>query len=683
MKEKFLEIYNKFKIYSSKYIKPITTNSIFIWIISSFILTFLVEKISNPYTDTLYQSQPYASWCFIYNLAIIMVTTCFMFLFKRRVFFFTIISSIWIGLSIGNISMLKLRGTPLTGSDVKMVKSGISIIDQYLSKAQIYLLIVTIIVFALALILLFIKAPKKANIKYKRVIPTISLFLISFVLFGKIMHTSGVVSTNFWDMVSSYELYGFPYSFSNTVTNYGVSKPSWYSESNVDDIILAVNSDTIASTESISSEHLPYTDLSDENPNIIFVQLESFFDPTLVNELSFSTDPIPYFRQLSENYTSGLLDVAVIGGGTSNTEFEVLTGLSINFFGPGEYPYNTYLKDNTAESLAYYLKEQGYSTSAMHNHFGTFYGRNNAFANLGFDRFISREDMNITSYTPIGWPKDDILITEITDLITSTTEKDFVFTVSVQGHGSYPGSNWLEEVPIEISSNYFSEEDVSKWEYYCAQINEMDSFVNNLINAVDELGEDSVIVFYGDHLPSLGLTNENMSTKNIYQTPFLIWDNIGLEKDSLDLATYQLSAYLLDNLNIEGGVVSSLHQTLLNYDTDVYLQALQTIQYDILYGKKYSYYGSDLYKKTDIKYGFRPITINSIDFDGTSYIITGDNFTEWSGIYINDSKIESTFVDTNTIFIDESSLKDNDTVIVRQTDQSGNTLASSDKFTFN
>lgn len=102
------------------------------------------------------------------------------------------------------------------------------------------------------------------------------------------------------------------------------------------------------------------------------VQLESFFDPTLVKYLQFSQDPVPNFRKLKENFSSGYLTVPSVGAGTANTEFEVLTGMSLQFFGPGEYPYKTILKESTAESVNYDLKELGYSTHAIHNNKGTF-----------------------------------------------------------------------------------------------------------------------------------------------------------------------------------------------------------------------------------------------------------------------------------------------------------------------
>lgn len=73
-----------------------------------------------------------------------------------------------------------------------------------------------------------------------------------------------------------------------------------------------------------------------------------------------------------EQYPSGYLDVPIVGAGTVNTEFEVMTGMNLDDFGPGEYPFKTILKETTCESIAYNLKEYGYATHAIHDNTATF-----------------------------------------------------------------------------------------------------------------------------------------------------------------------------------------------------------------------------------------------------------------------------------------------------------------------
>ena len=57
------------------------------------------------------------------------------------------------------------------------------------------------------------------------------------------------------------------------------------------------------------------------------------------------SDP-EFHKNAHANYSSGYFKVPSVGAGTANTEFEVLTGMSMRFFGPGEYPYKTYVKEN-------------------------------------------------------------------------------------------------------------------------------------------------------------------------------------------------------------------------------------------------------------------------------------------------------------------------------------------------
>lgn len=56
--------------------------------------------------------------------------------------------------------------------------------------------------------------------------------------------------------------------------------------------------------------------------------------------------------------------VPSVGAGTANTEFEVLTGMNLRYFGPGEYPYKTYSKKHPTESAATALAALGYGTHA-------------------------------------------------------------------------------------------------------------------------------------------------------------------------------------------------------------------------------------------------------------------------------------------------------------------------------
>ena len=142
------------------------------------------------------------------------------------------------------------------------------------------------------------------------------------------------------------------------------------------------------------------TDEDEKHPNILFLRLESFVDPSLFNNIELSQDAVPNFRHLMKTCSSGNLTVPACGAGTANTEFEVMTGISVKFFGPGEYPFKSVLNERTGESIAFDLKSMGYGTHAIHNHRALFYNRNDVFANIGYDSFTSLEYMSGAAKTP-------------------------------------------------------------------------------------------------------------------------------------------------------------------------------------------------------------------------------------------------------------------------------------------
>ena len=260
--------------------------------------------------------------------------------------------------------------------------------------------------------------------------------------------------------------------------------------------------------------------------------------------------------------------------------------MNLRYFGPGEYPYKTYSKKHPTESAATALAALGYGTHALHDNTGNFYSRANVFNNMGFDTFTSKEFMNVLQTTENGWAKDEILTQHIMEAMDTSDQEDFVFTVSVQGHGNYPETQLIENPKIKVEG-IEDEALKNKWEYYVNQVYEMDQFVGDLIKAVEARKEPSVVVFYGDHLPTMGLKAEDLKSRYLYNTNYVIWDNVGLQKQDKNIPAYQLMSEILNRLDIHSGTVFNYHQQ--RKGTKNYLSDLELLQYDILYGKQYVY----------------------------------------------------------------------------------------------
>ena len=386
---------------------------------------------------------------------------------------------------------------------------------------------------------------------------------------------------------------------------------------------------------------LAQKDVDENYPNILFLQLESFIDPEGVNAIQLSQDAVPNFRRLKEEYSSGDLTVPACGAGTANVEFEVLTGLSVKFFGPGEYPYKSVLKDQPAESLAFDLKSMGFGTHAIHNHRAVFYNRNTVFGNIGFDTYTSVEYMNYVRRTPKDWAKDKVLIGCITDALASTETRDMIYTISVQGHGKYPAKETLKDPVIRVTDA--PTEDLKwRWEYYINQIYEMDQFIAELTETLSAWEEPVVLVMYGDHIPAIDLTENDLDSRNMYETEYIIWSNFDMEKKDEDLHTYQLTAHLMDKLGMEVGTTFTYQLNHRNSET--YLDDLKALGYDMLYGSYYIYGGENPFTPTDLQMGVKEIKANYVAKIAGKYYIMGENFTPYSKVTLHGKELKTNYM---------------------------------------
>lgn len=696
--------------------KEQSTRSFLKFLLAPLIINFIIELCSRRSLGDTFIYIFGSPLVFLYNSLIILSTLSIVLLFKRRTFFFTLISTVWIGFGITNGIILSNRVTPFTATDLTLADLGLGIISKYLSKTVTNLIACFLMAVVIGIVVLFFKGPKyKGKLNYKKNILVVSSVWAFLFLSTKVALGFNVIASYFGNIAFAYEDYGFPYCFSNTLLNTGIDKPKDYSEEKIASISNLITSNNTSNESSSNDILLASTEgglnnkIDTDKPNIVMVQLESFFDPTLVKYLQFSEDPVPNFRKLMENYSSGYLTVPSVGAGTANTEFEVLSGMSLQFFGPGEYPYKTILQESTAESINYDLKELGYSTHAIHNNKGTFYGRNFVFSQLGFDTFTSLEYMNVEEYNPKDWAKDFYLTDEILKSLNSTEGSDFVYTISVQAHGDYPKEKILENPKIEVSG-LPDEETTNAFTYYVNQLHEVDQFVGQLVEALSNRNEKTVLVLFGDHLPTLGFSDEDLVNNSIFQTEYVVWSNFDMPKNNQDLTAYQLTSSVLNSLDIDNGVLTKFHNQFKN--TSEYLDDLKLLQYDMLYGEKYIYGGINPFIASDLKMGTYDISITDVYEETTTteevetlanietsedpetieeidelegknnLVVKGDNFNKFSKIYINGKYTKTIFIDSNTLMVNDITLEPNSSIVVTQRTTGGGKLSSTNEFIY-
>ena len=196
-----------------------------------------------------------------------------------------------------------------------------------------------------------------------------------------------------------------------------------------------------------------------------------------------------------------------------------------------------------------------------------------------------------------------------------------------------------------------SEEEKWGYEYYANQVYEMDLFVKELTDTLENYDEDVILIMYGDHLPALDMTEDRMKNGSLYQTEYIIWDNFGMEKKDMDLYAYNITAEVLDRLDISAGMMTKYHQ---NYkDNKTYRSDLKALAYDMLYGEQYIYGGENPFEPTDLKMGVKDIKINEVVQIGEDYYIKGENFTEFSKISLDGDILKTVYLGPTILALKE------------------------------
>ena len=622
-------------------------NSIVILAIASIVVDFIVEALSrhNPVEAALFMVQnPLVTLC---NCMLIIAVLSLAMLFRRRAFALCMFALIWVALGITNCVILTNRMTPFNVKDLSNLKEGTQILRNYFSVTNLILIGAIVAILVVIVIVLFRKLPKlDRKVNYRNSI--IGIVLIVALSFGVLQGGMkvGVLDTFFGSLPLAYKENGTPYSFMITWVKTGIDKPRNYS----DEMIRGIFKDGEMGEDGIYTPGQDDDKTADQTPNIIYLQLESFIDPLQVKGFEYSKDPMPNYRELMSEYSSGYITVPAVGAGTANVEFEAITGISARFFGPGEYPHKSVLTEKTCESAAFDMKQLGYTSHAIHNHRGAFYNRNTVFSNLGFDTFTSLEYMNNVVKTPKNWAKDAVLTENILDALKSTKGRDYIYTISVQGHGKYPTEEVLDDPEIKVTK---APDEELKWpyEYYANQIYEMDQFVKELTDTLADYDEDIVLVMYGDHLPALNMTEDMMESGDLYKTQYIIWDNFGMKRIEKNLKAYNIHAEVTKRLGIHTGMLTQYHQ---NYSGKKnYQKNFKALAYDMLYGKKYIYGEKGPFEATDMQMGVKKIAIDKIVKIGDRYYIKGQNFTEYSRISLNGEVLKTVYLGPTILALSE------------------------------
>ncbi|MEF9951915.1 MAG: sulfatase-like hydrolase/transferase [Clostridium sp.] len=629
--------------------KKETGRDMTLWIFGGFVISVLVEILQR---ESIFSGIQYI-WLdpamFTLNLFMVLTITSIGFLFRKSWTSYFIVSGLLLCFSLASGMMLEIRGTPLIFADIYSLKEGLMMAQNYFDKGTIVIGVLALVTFGA--IIYFLWKKQRINetgirkfFKWQGIAFLIGATIITFGC-DKLLTSSGKKLVYFWDMPYSYKENGLLVSFGETAKAFNVAAPEGYSKENIEGIQTQISSENISVFSGSRGERINTS--TSKAPNVIGIQLESFMNPEHIKGIKMKNDVIKNYKKMFNSFPNGVLNVPCYGGGTVRSEFEVLTGLNTDFLPVGEIPNNNILKKQTVESMAYILGDKGYNTSVVHNYTANFYDRDLVYPNLGFENYIAMEYMKKPENLEKGemYPEDMVNLDTMKKLLNKK-EPQFIYNITVESHGSY--SENLTNEDFDVVDTTLDQKSISQIQGFINKLKGVDDYLGELIKFVESTDEPTVIVVFSDHLPSLDVLNREgaLDSKSKYQTEYFIWNNLGLEKKTKELEAYEISSYLFDLIDMDGGIVPTFHNKLKGDKN--YLDSFKRLQYDMLYSEKYIFAGKP-YEKSNMKMGLDEIKSSKYYVEGELLVVKGENFNYKSSILVNGKIVPTEYVDENTL----------------------------------
>ncbi|MBQ3547889.1 MAG: LTA synthase family protein [Clostridia bacterium] len=547
---------------------------------------------------------------------------------------YTSVNLIIMCLAVAHHYVMEFRGTPFQPMDFLSIGTAAGVAGTY-NFAPNYKLITAAFIFIIVLVItLKMRTPKfnlATAIVSRSFMATFSAVLL-ILFYGTSIFADLGIKPDFWNQARGYKNSGFVYNFFVNTKYLFMSEPNDYDPDKIKDYI----DQTVDPNEN--------KDPNKVRPNVICIMNESLSDLRVLGNLETNLDYMPFMNSLTENTVKGNLYVPVIGAGTSNTEFEFLTGHSTHFLPSGSNAYMLYVK-NPMASLVSTMKAQSYSAWAFHPYLANGWNRPTVYSNFGFNKFTALEDIfdmslweryqangndanYLQSLVDLNYPGSNMLLRQyISDdynfdlLIEDYENRDksqpyFTFNVTMQNHGGYSMScvNFNEAIYATSTSKAYN-----RANKYLSLVRATDTAFKELIEYFSKVKEPTIICMFGDHQPNVetNFVAEVMGVKDInnlsiedeqkrYTTPFFIWANYDIEEKMIPrLSVNYLSSLVLQTAGLE---LTEYNKYLLKLSET--LPVINTAGYIDAEGNYYKW--SDTSPYTDILKEYEKIQYNCI-----------------------------------------------------------------------
>ena len=440
---------------------------------------------------------------------------------------------------LANHYVLSFRGRIIFPCDLLALGTAANVAADYdyTPTKPVWIAAAILVLYWLVIALLAHLKPRRGRQKLHRGVVLSSLGLIAvyvyIFLFTALLPSIGIYAQQ-WKTQAN----GFLLNFMAALRYSFVSAPKGYSASAAADI---------------AQKYAPQAadDTIQQPENLIIIMNEAFADlqgsfPTL----ELTEDPLAYYHAMTENTVKGMLISPVTGGGTANVEFEALTGGSLAFLPANTVAYQLYLYDHIP-SLVSEAKNLGYSTISFHPYLSSGWNRTSVYDWMGFDRQFYEEDV-VNREEIRQYVSDSCDYRQLYRWTEETVGPTFLFNVTMQNHSGY-AQGWKNlDRSVEVVGQ--TQGSKSATTQFFSLMKESDKAIQELIEYYSASGETTMIVFFGDHQPSLG--NEfyeqlygkpldDRTTGEVlqqYEVPFFIWANYDIpEAEGLRISANYLS----------------------------------------------------------------------------------------------------------------------------------------------
>ncbi|MDP4087063.1 MAG: LTA synthase family protein [Bacillota bacterium] len=655
------------------------------------ILSSLSTIVALSSTEMIYRGGPasFLRWMWQYpSNAVYLFFLLFLFflsllLFNYKGFFIGTVLTILLFsfLAFAGFTKEKLRGDPILPADIEMAGEAKNMLQFFSKLSSTTILIILLVIIAILGTIVFfyrrIENHKGTRLFY---FPSaFALVLLMVFLSQDLFITDGFLKKSFSVHINNnnqkqnYQENGVLLSFLRNTPSVSAERPDQYSSNEMKAI-----------TDKLDRQKGKKI-VDKDKPNIIIVMSEAFWDPTVMNNVQFNKDPLPNFHKLTKGYSSGTVFTPVYGGSTSNTEFEVLTGMTNQFLPAGSVPYKSFIK-KPLPSLPNILRSQGYETTAIHIYHNWFYDRNVIYRLLGFNQFVSLEFFP-KPVNDMMYYRDNEVTDEILKQLHASDKPNFIFAVTMQNHGPYrtDAKKFYATMHAKNKGRAFSPSGKNILEFYADNLVEIDKELLKLVSNLEKSKEKTIVVYFGDHLPLLGENYQvyresgyfydDQKYKDylkMYQTPLLVWNNFGAKREELHLSSSFIGPYVLNMAGLQGYYLTDFLTKLqsegksflprrdyLKYSSlaPKDLQTYKHLQYDLLFGKGYGLQNEadlDIEPSKNYRLGIADPHITRYEvasFRGRkAVLLKGDYLTSSCRVYINGVATDSTFINENTVY---------------------------------